>query len=142
MSRLQIEPRGVDTRLFESIPEPHREAARSALESVFGSSFVSGIEPVRGGASGALTFRVIADGRAFLLRMEIRLDAPFRNPHQYDCMRIASEAGIAPPLHHVDAGSGLAIMDFLPARPLAEFPGGPPALAGSAMHPTSSSARG
>ena len=52
-----------------------------------------------------------------------------RNPHQYDCMRIASEAGIAPALRYVDADAGVGIMDFVHQRPIAEYPGGPSALA-------------
>jgi aminoglycoside phosphotransferase (APT) family kinase protein len=119
----------LDSPIFEPVPEPQREPARSALAAVFGPAGVTAIERVSGGASGALTYRVEAEGRSFFLRIEARLDAPFRNPHQYDCMRIAAEAGIAPPLRYADAGTGTAIMDFMPTRPLTDYPGGPPALA-------------
>lgn len=44
-------------------------------------------------------------------------------------MRAAAEAGIAPALHHADAATGVAIMDFVPARALSDYPGGAPALA-------------
>jgi hypothetical protein len=44
-------------------------------------------------------------------------------------MQAAADAGVAPPLHHVDETAGVAIMDFLPQRPLDEYPGGPGELA-------------
>ena len=46
-------------------------------------------------------------------------------------MRIASAAGIAPCVHHVDETDRVAVMDFVKERPLSTFPGGPPALAGA-----------
>jgi hypothetical protein len=51
-----------------------------------------------------------------------------RNPHHYGCMTIAAAAGIAPALHYVDAGNGVAVMDFIHAVSLVQFPGGKPAL--------------
>ena len=53
----------------------------------------------------------------------------FRNPHQYVCMKTAVDAGLAPPVHYIDPTEGVAIMDFIPQRPLSEYPGGPAALA-------------
>jgi hypothetical protein len=46
----------------------------------------------------------------------------------FACMRIAAQAAIAPPLHHVDAEQGVSIMDFVTQRPLHEYPGGLPTL--------------
>jgi Ser/Thr protein kinase RdoA (MazF antagonist) len=40
-------------------------------------------------------------------------------------MRIAAEAGVAPPLHYVDEQAGVAIMEFIATKPLASYPGGP-----------------
>jgi aminoglycoside phosphotransferase (APT) family kinase protein len=114
--------------LFETVPEERRETTRAALASAFGSAAVAALRPVAGGASGALTYCVEAGGRSHLLRIETRR-SPLRNPHQYTCMRVASEAGIAPALRYVDADAGVAVMDFLQQRPLGEFPGGPEELA-------------
>jgi hypothetical protein len=63
---------------------------------------VTALQPVGGGASGALIYRVDTDHRSYLLRMETRRGA-LRNPHQYTCMQTAAEAGVAPPLVHADA---------------------------------------
>jgi aminoglycoside phosphotransferase (APT) family kinase protein len=114
--------------LFDSVAVERRDAAKAALAAAFGSSSVDALLPVAGGASGALTYRVDAAGKSYLLRIETRR-SPMRNPHQYECMRIASEAGIAPALRYVDTDAGVAIMDFVRQRPMAEYPGGSSALA-------------
>jgi aminoglycoside phosphotransferase (APT) family kinase protein len=113
--------------LLDIVPEPHRTTAGAALAEAFGSR-VEALRPMTGGASAALVYAVEAGGRSYLMRMETRRDA-MRNPHQYACMRTAAEAGIAPPLRYVEADAGVAIMDFLPQRPLDQYPGGPAALA-------------
>lgn len=114
--------------LFDAIPADQREVARSALEAAFGATPVTDLRPVGGGASGALTYRAEAAGRPYFVRVETRR-GPLRNPHQYVCMQTAVDAGLAPPLRYVDPERGVAVMDFLAQRPLAEYPGGPAALA-------------
>jgi len=84
---------------FAAVPPERRDAARSACAAAFVSA-------------------------PYLLRLETARDA-FRNPQRsYPCMRAAADAGVAPPLHHADATAGIAIMDFLPRRPLLEYPSG------------------
>jgi len=112
----------VSEGLFDMIPVGYRETARSALSAAFGTTPMQ-LRSVGGGASGALTYRVEVSGRPYLLRIETRRDA-FRNPHQYDCMRGAADAGIAPPLRHVDPQAGVVVMDLLPQYSLLEYPGG------------------
>ena len=117
--------------IFDLVPAAQRDIAQAALTSAFGAAPLDGLQPVTGGASGALTYRADIAGRAYLLRLETRR-SPIRNPHQYACMRIAADAGVAPTLHYADDTTGVAIMDFLPQRALTEFPGGAPALARAA----------
>jgi aminoglycoside phosphotransferase (APT) family kinase protein len=114
--------------ILDLIPEPRRAVARTALTSAFGSLPIDGIQPVSGGASGALIYRVDTAARAYLLRIEARRSA-LRNPYQYVCMQTAADAGVAPPLVHVDDEAGVAIMHFLQPHPLAEYPGGAASLA-------------
>lgn len=113
---------------FDAVPHAHRDAAWSALRAAFGPVPFDAITPVKGGASGASVFSVDAGGRRYLLRMEAAA-SPLRNPHQYQSMRIAAEAGIAPRIHYIDEDARVAVIDFIEAQPLAGFPGGPPALA-------------
>jgi hypothetical protein len=117
-------------RFLESIPDPQRESVRSALSAAFGATPPSDAQLVTGGASGALTYRLEVGGRPYFLRVETRRDAT-RNPHQYTCLRTAADAGIAPPVRHLDETAGTVVMDFIPQRPLAEYPGGSAALAGA-----------
>jgi hypothetical protein len=115
------------TTPFEQIPEAHRDAATAALATAFGPAPVSALSPVLGGGSGALAYRVDVGDRSYLMRMESGRVA-MRNPHQYACMQIVSEAGIAPPLRYCDATKGIAIMDFIRQVPLQSYPGGPDGL--------------
>lgn len=112
------------------VPEQHRDNARTAIRAAFGDD-ASGIEVVTGGASGALAFRVQSTAGPHLLRVET-IKGPMRNPHQYECMQIAADADIAPPIRYVDADAGVVVIPFLTQRSLADFAGGAPALAAAA----------
>jgi aminoglycoside phosphotransferase (APT) family kinase protein len=113
---------------LETLPSGRRELAQSALHAAFGSNAPSALEPLDGGASGASLYRFEASGGRYVLRLEGPRTA-LRNPHQYVCMQIAAEAGVAPRLLYVDAERGVAIMDFVQAAALSKYPGGPRELA-------------
>jgi aminoglycoside phosphotransferase (APT) family kinase protein len=104
--------------VLDRIPEHLRDAVKAALSASFGSSSVEAHQPMTGGASGALALRITVKGRDYVLRVEARR-SPLRNPHQYTCMRIAAEAGIAPPLHYVDGELGISVIDYIVQQPLA-----------------------
>jgi aminoglycoside phosphotransferase (APT) family kinase protein len=113
---------------LDEVPESHREKVEGALAAAFGADGARAVRAVGGGASGALTFRVATGAGDFLLRLET-LTGPMRNPYQYECLRIAAEAGIAPPVQFLNEEAGVLVMPFLDVRPLESFPGGPEALA-------------
>ena len=114
--------------LLEGISPAHRETVRTALDAAFGSARVDLIAPIGGGASGAFPFKVHIGDQRYLVRLEGPA-SPLRNPHQYESMRIASAAGIAPNIHHIDEVARVAVMDFVEEHPLSAFPGGAHALA-------------
>lgn len=114
----------------DAVSDAHREPVRAALHAAFGTRRVDAIAFIGGGASGAFPFRVEVDGQRYLVRLEGPA-SPLRNPHQYESMRIASAAGLAPKLHRVDEANRIAVMDFVDERPLSTFPGGPTALSGA-----------
>ncbi len=118
MSKVSVDP------LFAA----QREIVRSALAAAFGSAPIGAVTPMAGGASGASPFRVEVGARRYLVRVEGR-PSPLRNPHQYVSMRIAAEAGIAPPVHYIDEAARVAVTDFIEQQPLQVYPGGPRALA-------------
>lgn len=113
---------------LDPIPEHHRDAVATALRSALGDSSSIAIEAVGGGASGALTYRARSDGHDAFLRIET-IRGPLRNPHQYACMQVAADAGVAPPPLYVDEGAGVLVMPFIEQVPLTEVPGGPVAVA-------------
>ena len=110
------------------LPEPLHGAVRTALAAVYDGHAYECMGRAGAGASGAVALRMRAGGRDHLLRVEVRHHIG-RNPHQYRCLEIAAEAGIAPALRYLDADNGVAVMDLIEPVPLTVFPGGAPALA-------------
>ena len=114
--------------LYAGLPLDRREAVRAAVKDAFGAA-PTALAPVGGGFSGALTYRLEVADRPYLLRLETARDF-FRDTRRgFACMQAAADAGVAPPLRHLDPDLRIAIMDFLPQRPLASHPGGPGGLA-------------
>lgn len=115
--------------LTSFITEAQRPAVEAALRDVFGARAIERVEPLTSGFSGARVLRVSAGERSAVLRVETARDV-LRDPaRQYACMAIAAEAGVAPPLRHADAEAGVAVIDFIAARPVGEYPGGAQAAA-------------
>ena len=98
------------------IPADKRAAVDRALAAAFGSAQVTAAEALAGGASGAHVYRVTANGAEHLLRIEANLGGLHDPVRQYACMRIASDAGVAPPVLYADATDAVAIMEFVHAR--------------------------
>jgi Ser/Thr protein kinase RdoA (MazF antagonist) len=106
------------------LPAARREAANAALEAAFGRRAIGPLTLLKGGVSGALIYRVEIGERPYVLRLE-----PERIPLQhrrrgFDCMAAAAAVGVAPAVRFADAGAGVAVIDFIDGRPLAEHPGG------------------
>jgi hypothetical protein len=114
---------------LSTLPADRRSAVDFALATAFGKQTQAlKLGQMAGGASGALAYRVEANERFYVLRVEGRR-TPLRNPHQYTCMLIASKAGIAPPVRYIDDVAGIVIMDFIVAQPLEAHKGGAVGLA-------------
>jgi aminoglycoside phosphotransferase (APT) family kinase protein len=109
--------------ILKSIPGAQGDVARAALEAAFGARAIGAISSVGGGITTALTFKIRVDDRSYLLRVEGE-PSPLRNPYQYQSMRIAAEAGIAPRILHLDEAARVVVMDFIEPRPLHDYPGG------------------
>jgi len=103
-----------------AVPNLDSAAVSSALRAAFGKAETSPLSPVTGGLSGARLFRLEAEGRPWLLRIDGARDV-FRDPVRWhQCMHIAAEAGLAPAVRHADPDSGVTITAFVEGRPLAE----------------------
>lgn len=106
------------------IPETRREAVQAALRTVFGDRPIGSLQPISGGVSGAAILRFEVEDRPHLLRIEPERIVLADRERGFACMVAAAEVKVAPSVHHADAVAGVAIMDFIPSRPLAEHPGG------------------
>jgi len=116
--------------VLDALAPDRRAVVRKALAEAFGARPVEAMVPVYGGASGATLLAFAVDGRRYLLRAEGPPSPGLpRNPHRYVCARLAAGAGVGPAMHYVDEPSGVAISDFIGQSPLADFSGGPTALA-------------
>jgi hypothetical protein len=113
---------------FGALSATQRDCVRAALSATFGSAPIQSVTFLSGGATGAHPLRVEVGDRPYLVRVEGPA-SPLRNPHQYASMRMAAEAGIAPPVRYVDELSRVAITDFIAHQSLRTYPGGAPALA-------------
>lgn len=89
------------------------------IHEAFGDTAVDGISTLQAGRSGSTVLEVTAEGHAYVLR---RHD-PSRPMHrsraerEIECLRIASERGIAPPLRYVDAASYITIVSKIDGEP-------------------------
>jgi thiamine kinase-like enzyme len=109
------ETSSLETTPLDVVPLANRPAVQRALQATFGSLAVDAIEPLTGGASGARVFRLDVPGARRLLRVETNRGGAHDPVRQFACMRIASDAGVAPRVHYGNADDGVAITDFIRA---------------------------
>lgn len=114
---------------LHAIPAAQRDAADAALAAAFGRGALGEVRLLKGGVSGALIYRVEVGGRPCVLRLEPERIALEHRRRGFDAMSAAARAGVAPAVHHADPVAGVAVMDFVEARPLSEHPGGALGLA-------------
>ncbi len=108
---------------FKTLPADWRDAAARGLAAA-GLAPTEPLSPLKGGVSGALVCRVDTHDGRFLLRLEPARIAVEHRERNAACMRAAADAGVAPAIRYTDPVAGVAVMDLIEARPLAEHPGG------------------
>ncbi len=109
--------------LFDPLPAGWREAAAAGV-AASGLAPSEPLSPIKGGVSGALVCRVQTAHGRFLLRLEPGRVALEHRERNAAAMLAAAEAGVAPAVRYSDPAAGVAVMDFIEARPLAEHPDG------------------
>ncbi|WP_437730074.1 phosphotransferase [Sorangium sp. So ce1335] len=91
----------------------------AGIEAAFPGRPVEDVTPLSGGLSGATLFAFAVDGAPYVAkRCAPDPDDPERAAREIACMRVASERGVAPRLHHADARTGVTIMDRIAGSPL------------------------
>jgi aminoglycoside phosphotransferase (APT) family kinase protein len=109
-------PSPMPSSLTDLVPAHKREAVERALASAFGSAARANPAALTGGASGAHVYRVTVREADCLLRIEANVGGLHDPVRQYACMRIASDAGVAPRVPYADATDAVAILEFVHAR--------------------------
>jgi aminoglycoside phosphotransferase (APT) family kinase protein len=100
------------------IPEVKQAAVARALRQVFGVGEHEDIRPLPGGLTSALVFRIVVRGNPYLLRLG--RDAMGDLTKQFACMRMASDAGLAPRIHYTGIDDRILITDFVDGKPFPE----------------------
>lgn len=123
--RRKLEDRGkaLLDNLNDISPE-RREAVRAALALCTRGQVVGPIARLKGGVSGALIYRVDTGRRSFALRIEPERIALEHRRRGFACMEAAAAIKVAPQVFFADPTSGIAVMDFIEAKPIATHPGG------------------
>jgi aminoglycoside phosphotransferase (APT) family kinase protein len=109
---------------LDGIPPERREAVRAALASCTRGHDVGPITLLKGGVSGALIYRVDTGRRSLALRIEPERIALEHRRRGFACMEAAAAIDVAPRVFFADPAAGIAVMDFIDAKPIATHPGG------------------
>ena len=109
------------TTLLTTIPESKLEAVERALATAFGRTDVESIELLTGGLSSALVYKIVVDGKPYVLRIIMNIN-PISDPvRHFICMTAAAEAGVAPAVLYASAEDALAITAFIASEPLRTY---------------------
>jgi thiamine kinase-like enzyme len=107
--------------LTSIIPESKIEAVERALMTAFGRTDVESIELLTGGLSTALVYKIVVDGKPWVLRIIMNIN-PISDPaRHYACMTAAARAGVAPAVLYTSVEDALAISEFIPSEPLRSY---------------------
>lgn len=100
------------------IPQTKLIMVKKSLQNAFGVDEYEDIRMLTAGLSSALVFRIVVKGTPYLLRIITATDAINDPTHQFTCMKIAEEAGIAPRIWYMSIKDRILITDFIEAQPL------------------------
>jgi thiamine kinase-like enzyme len=98
------------------IPEAKETAVKHALHVAFGINEFDAITELTVGLSSALIFRIIVQGKPYLLRVITRTDAMADPSRYYASMKAGAEAGLAPQVLYAGAEDRISITDFVEAK--------------------------
>lgn len=101
------------------IPETKRPIVTRALKEAFGVNEVEDIQPLSGGLSSALAFKIIVRKNPYLLKI-MRTEVISDPKNEFTCIRSAAEAGIAPRIWFASVEDRIMLTDFVEAVPFPE----------------------
>jgi thiamine kinase-like enzyme len=99
------------------IPELKKAAVKNALQMAFGFTAIDDIRELTAGLSSALIYRIVVQGKPYLLRIITLTDAMGDPAHYYACMQTAAAEGIAPQVWYAGIEDRISITDFIEPKP-------------------------
>ncbi len=99
------------------IPQEKSAAVTRGLRQAFGVTEFEDIRQMTKGHTSALKFRIVVQGRPYLLRIIMRTNSMLGPTRQFTCMKTAAEAGVAPHIWYTSTEDQIAITDFVEEAP-------------------------
>jgi hypothetical protein len=99
------------------VPQEKSEAVTRALRAAFGVTEFEEIRKMTKGHNAALKFRVVVQGRPYLLRIIMLTNSVLGPTRQFTCMKAAAEAGLAPHVWYASTEDQISITDFVEETP-------------------------
>ncbi len=99
------------------IPQEKSAAVIRGLREAFGVAEFEDIRKITKGHTSALVFRIVVQGRPYLLRIIMRTNSMIGPTRQFTCMKAAAEAGLAPRVWYTSTEDQISITDFVEEVP-------------------------
>jgi aminoglycoside phosphotransferase (APT) family kinase protein len=103
--------------ILTALPSAARATAAQAIAAAFPGAELQSLAPLRGGLSGSLVYKLVLDGRPFVLRVMQEVSLLHNPLRQLISMQLASECGITPHVHYVDLELAVSISAFVEHQP-------------------------
>jgi len=101
------------------IPETKQPIVTRALNEAFGVNEFEDIQPLTGGLSSALAFKIIVKKNPYLLKF-MRTEVISDPKNEFACIQAGAEAGIAPRIWYASVEDRIMVTDFVEAKPFPE----------------------
>src|SRR5512140_328958 len=98
------------------IPETKQPVVAHALQEAFGVNEIEELQPLSGGLSSALAFKIVVRKNPYLLKI-MRTEVISDPKNEFACIQSAADAGIAPRIWFASVEDRIMITDFVEAKP-------------------------
>jgi aminoglycoside phosphotransferase (APT) family kinase protein len=95
------------------IPPEKISAVTRGLQAAFGVTEFEDIRQITKGRTSALVFRIIVQGRPYLLRIIMHTNSMLGPTRHFTCLKIAAQAGLAPHVWYTSTEDQISITDFV-----------------------------
>ena len=95
-----------------TLPEEKQDAVARGLREAFGVTDFDDLRQLTKGQSSSLVYRIVVQGSPYLLKLIMR-QYGIGPERQFECMRAAATAGLAPKVWYTSVPDGISITDFI-----------------------------